>query len=79
MEMYSSSLIISIIIGVTQVAKTAGLPKKFAPLFSLLIGIILCLFLEPNKDIKQGILNGVISGLTASGLFSGYKSMTKKQ
>ncbi|SHJ76066.1 hypothetical protein [Tepidibacter formicigenes] len=77
MEIYSNPIIISLIIGIIQAIKIAGMPKKFAPLVSLALGISMCVFFEPKGDIKQSILNGIISGLTASGLFSGYHSMTK--
>ncbi|MEJ8554297.1 holin [Tepidibacter sp. Z1-5] len=77
MEGYSSPIIISLIVGITQVIKTAGVPKKFAPLVSLVVGIVLCIFYESNTDIKKSILDGIIAGLTASGLFSGYKSVSK--
>ncbi|SHG89095.1 holin [Tepidibacter thalassicus] len=70
-------IMISLIIGITQAIKIAGLPKKFAPIVSLVLGIIMCVFFESKGDIKQSVLDGIILGLTASGLFSGYKSMTK--
>ncbi|WP_099187372.1 holin [Tepidibacter mesophilus] len=77
MDGYLNPIIISLIVGITQVIKTAGLPKKFAPLVSLGIGIVLCIVYETNVDIKKSILDGIIAGLTASGLFSGYKSVSK--
>jgi hypothetical protein len=76
-EGYLNPIIISMIVGITQVIKTAGVPKRFAPLVSLVVGIVLCVLYESNVDTKQSIVDGVIAGLTASGLFSGYKGVTK--
>lgn len=77
MEGYLNPIIISMIVGITQVIKTAGVPKRFAPLVSLVVGIVLCIVYESNVDIKKSIVDGIIAGLTASGLFSGYKRVTK--
>ncbi len=77
MEGYLNPIIISLIVGITQVIKTAGVPKKFSPLVSLVTGIVLCIFYESDVGIKKSILNGIIAGLTASGLFSGCKSVAK--
>ncbi|KXZ40102.1 hypothetical protein SAMN05661008_01307 [Alkalithermobacter thermoalcaliphilus JW-YL-7 = DSM 7308] len=78
MECYSNPLVISIIIGFIEVAKTAGFPKKYAPLLSLFIGIVISIFYDTSIDVKERILKGIIAGLTSSGLFSGYKSLTRK-
>lgn len=77
MDGYSNPIIISLIVGITQVIKTAGVPKKFAPIVSLIIGIVLCVLYESNVDMKKSIVDGIIAGLTASGLVSGYKSVTE--
>ncbi|CAH2214146.1 hypothetical protein [Tepidibacter aestuarii] len=77
MEAYSYLIIIPLIVSITQVIKTAGVPKKFAPLISLVIGMVLCIFYESNVDIKQRVLDGIIAGLIASGSFSAFKSVAK--
>ncbi|WFD11563.1 hypothetical protein [Tepidibacter hydrothermalis] len=77
MDGYSNPIILSLIVGITQVIKTAGVPKRFAPLVSLVTGIVLCVFYESSVGMKKSILDGIIAGLTASGLFSGYKSVSK--
>lgn len=70
---------IPLIIGITELSKNIGVPKKFLPLIGLFLGVIIgVLFIEPN-NIKNGILIGVIIGLSSSGLYSGAKTITKKQ
>lgn len=63
-----------IILGLVQVAKSTGMPTKFAPLISLGIGVtfgILAYF----SDVTSGsliffIVAGLQQGLIASGLYS---------
>ena len=72
-------IFIPLIIGLTELSKNIGVPKKFLPLIGLILGIIIgVLFVEPN-DIKNGILIGAIIGLSSSGLYSGAKTITKQQ
>ncbi|OPJ55590.1 hypothetical protein [Alkalithermobacter paradoxus] len=78
MEYYANPIIISIIIGLTQAAKTAGFPSRYAPLLALFLGIGISIFYDTSIDVKERVLKGVIAGLTSSGLFSGCKSIVKK-
>lgn len=71
---FSESIIVPIIMAVVELAKGLGIPKRFSALLSLIIGIAIGIFYLHPMDIKLGILEGVVYGLTASGLYSGAKN-----
>ncbi|WP_002150863.1 hypothetical protein [Bacillus cereus] len=74
--MIEITTMIGVVIGLSQVVKTIGLQTKYIPLFNLTLGITLgVLFL--SQDIKSNILQGIIMGLSASGLFDHTKIMKK--
>ena len=63
-------------LGISQIAKTTGLQTKYIPVFNLTLGITLgVLFL--SQDTKMNIFQGIIIGLSASGLFDHTKIMKK--
>lgn len=74
---YKGIAIIPIITILVDVIKKAGLPKKFAPLTSLILGVIFGLVFENNGDIRNAIITGLIMGMSASGLYSGGKEASK--
>ena len=64
--------IVPVIIGLVQVAKTVGLPSNYAPFASIVFGMVLVAL---TGLTWQGIvIQGIIAGLAASGLFSGTKT-----
>ena len=63
--------------GLVDVAKRAGLPSKYAPILSLGIGIALGIATSLD-NLQKGIITGIAIGLSASGLYSGTKALTKK-
>ncbi|KXY32230.1 holin [Bacillus cereus] len=74
--MVSLAVMIGIIVGLSQIVKTIGLQTKYVPLLNLTLGIVLgVLFL--GGDIKTNIFQGIIIGLSASGLFD-HTKITKK-
>lgn len=74
-EMYDVALIPATM-GLVEVAKSAGLPSKYAPIVSLAIGT--CLGIGTSLDnIGKGVIVGIAIGLSASGLYSGTKALTK--
>lgn len=69
-------VLMSIIIGGTQIAKGLGLPSRFCPLLALLLGVgisFLALSVE-LYSIQQIILVGIVGGLSSVGLYSGTKN-----
>jgi hypothetical protein len=51
--------------------------SRLAPLFALLIGIAISFLVTPAFEIREAILQGIIYGLSAAGLYSGAKAMVK--
>ncbi|PER21903.1 holin [Bacillus thuringiensis] len=74
--MVSLAVMIGIVVGLSQIVKTIGLQTKYIPLLNLTLGILLgVLFLD--GDIKTNVFQGIIIGLSASGLFDHTKIMKK--
>ena len=71
-------VLIPVIIGLIELLKMYGLPKKLMPIFSLILGIAGGIFYLFPHDWRSGILGGIIMGLSASGLYSGSKTIVKK-
>jgi len=68
-------VLVPVVIGLIEVFKKAGLDIRYAPALSILIGVSGAYFLIGNDAVS--LLNGVVVGLSASGLFSAYKTTTK--
>ncbi|MBO1002629.1 hypothetical protein ACFSKI_21070 [Pseudogracilibacillus auburnensis] len=69
--------VVPLITGLVQLFKLAGFKAKYAPFIALLLGILFGLFYF-GSSIKEGILIGLVLGLSASGLYSGSKNMLEK-
>lgn len=60
---------VPLVTGLVEAIKKAGLPSRFAPVTSVVLGIAVSwVYAEGIADI---FLSGVIVGLSASGLYSG--------
>lgn len=71
---FNESIIIPIIIAIVELIKGIGLPQKFSALAAVVVGAVIgVIYLHPI-DIKYGIFEGVVFGLTAAGLYSGTKN-----
>ncbi|MGE1025227.1 holin [Bacillus sp. GMs2/2] len=74
--MVNLAVMIGIVVGLSQIAKTIGLQTKYVPLLNVTLGIVLgVLFL--GGDIKSNVFQGIIIGLSASGLFDHTKIIKK--
>ncbi|EJQ36717.1 hypothetical protein IEC_03048 [Bacillus toyonensis] len=74
--MVGLAVMIGIVVGLSQIVKTIGLQTKYVPLLNVTLGIVLgVLFL--GGDIKTNVFQGIIIGLSASGLFDHTKIMKK--
>lgn len=73
MEIYDV-VIVPLIVGVVELLKTAGLPKKLAAIIAAILGIIVGIVYVSPEDVPRGILVGLSLGLAASGLYSGVKN-----
>lgn len=69
---------IAIVIGLNEGVKQMLLTeeqKKLIPFISVAMGILVCLGLFPFETLQLGIRDGIISGLSAVGLFSVAKNV----
>lgn len=66
--------LVPIVIGLVQVCKIAGLPSRVAPMLSILLGVGASFLLPLDGNLGVIILEGIMVGLSASGLYSGAKA-----
>lgn len=65
-------VLVPVVLGVVQIAKTSGIPSRFAPLTSLILGVAGTIFLGDFSAASA--IQGLIVGLSAAGLWSGVKA-----
>lgn len=70
-----NTIILLMVIGITELAKRTGMPKKFLPLINLVFGIAAGILYISPYDWRQGLLQGIIVGLVASGTWSTAKNV----
>lgn len=66
-----------VIIGLVEIAKQTGFPKRYTPLLALALGIAAGVFYVSPDDLATGILSGIVMGLASVGLYSGPKNVAK--
>lgn len=64
--------IVPIVVGLVSVVKGIGLPSKYAPVLSIAFGIGLVAL--TGVAWQAFVIQGIIAGLAASGLYSGAKA-----
>ena len=70
------AVIAAVTIGLTEGLKMAGLNIRYVPLASVLIAVLMTVvFVGVDKTV---LLQGIVTGLTACGLYSGVKTTVKK-
>ncbi|WP_144497222.1 holin [Bacillus toyonensis] len=74
--MIEITVIIGVVVGLSQIAKIVGMQTKYVPLLNLTLGIMLGVFFL-SQDIKTNVFQGIIIGLSASGLFDHTKIIKK--
>lgn len=70
-------VILPVIVGIVQVLKNLGLSSQWAPIASVILGLIGGFFYVAPGDVLQSILSGLALGLAAVGLWSGPKTTAK--
>lgn len=65
--------IVPVVVGLVSIAKGVGIPSKYAPVASLAIGIALVAL--TGVAWQAFVVQGIIAGLAASGLYSGTKAV----
>ena len=69
---------VGIIIGIAEIVKRLGLPKRFIPLVDVALGLLLGIFIDGlflGYGVIYGVIIGLGLGLSACGLFSGVKNV----
>jgi hypothetical protein len=72
----NSILIVPIILGIVQAIKMTKVPDKYAPVISVVVGVLLAFVTSGGETWGHSTIAGVIYGLSASGLYSGAKTVT---
>lgn len=67
------AIIVPLIAGVIQVLKVSGLPKRYLPLTALTVGVAVGL---STATTLEAAIAGAVFGLSAVGLYEGYKQAT---
>lgn len=67
-------VLIPVILGLAEIAKSLGMPKKYSPIVSLVLGIIAGIVYVHPENLVAAILVGIALGLSAVGLYSGTKN-----
>ena len=65
----SETLVVPIIVSLTQLAKGLGLPKKFCALAAVVIGVFIGVFFLEPQCIKTGVFKGSIWAFCIRALF----------
>lgn len=68
----------AVVIGLTQVLKTIGLPKRLVPIVVLAVAVILTVIAAFFANTASVILTGLVIGLSSMGLWSGTKTTLGK-
>jgi uncharacterized membrane protein (DUF441 family) len=68
-----------IILGIVQALKMSDIPDKYAPIISIFVGVIIAFITNEATLWGQNILSGLVYGLSASGLYSGTKSVMQQR
>lgn len=76
-QVYGLALV-PLLIAVIAMLTTLGLPKRFAPVISVALGVVVGIIYLAPGDIKQGVLIGMALGLSSVGLYSGTKNTIGK-
>lgn len=70
--------VVPVIVALVALFTGAGLPKRFAPIVAVVLGIAAGLIYVAPGDVAQGVFVGLTMGLAASGLYSGTKNVVNK-
>lgn len=67
------TVIVPLIVGAVELAKGVGLQGRYAPLASVTLGMVFVAM--TNVSWQAALIQGLIAGLTASGIYSGTKAV----
>ncbi|KPU27910.1 hypothetical protein TR13x_00730 [Caloranaerobacter sp. TR13] len=67
--------VVPLIMFLTKLAYDLGVPKKFCPLVSLILGIIIGIAYFAPNNILKGIIIGIFLAASSVGFYSGTKNV----
>lgn len=77
--MLELSIAVIIIVGVTEAVKRTGrLTSQWSAVFAIVLGVVIMTFSGGDATWTDKILEGIVAGLTAAGLYSGTKAVSGK-
>jgi len=70
----------AVVIGVTQIIKDFGVPKKICPLLAIFLGIAISLLneMQNGENFLDAALRGILIGTTATGSYSAIDGFLQK-
>jgi hypothetical protein len=69
--------LIPLITALIELSKQAGLSTKYCPILSIVLGLLAGAFYINPINLKEGIVSGLMVGLSASGLYSSTKNVNQ--
>ena len=79
-SLITPATVVGVIISLVQALKNFDINKKYILLIDIVLGIFFGVLMD-GVLLKQGFLtgffNGIVYGLSACGLYSGYKNLMK--
>lgn len=76
--MVDEAVLVGVIVGLVEIIKRSGVPDKYSPIVAIFLGVISgVLYLSPDNYLN-GVLQGIILGLSSVGLYSGTKNLIGK-
>ena len=70
---------VAVVIGVVNALKPLGVNGKFSPALSLILGLGYGIIFRGDSSLTAAIHTGLLIGLSACGLYSGTKAITKSE
>lgn len=67
--------LVPLILALVELFKRTGLPDKWSPVLSVVLGLLAGVFVLDTGDLYEGIVVGLALGLSATGLYSGTKNV----
>ncbi|MBC9786449.1 hypothetical protein H1S01_18495 [Heliobacterium chlorum] len=75
--MFEPAVVVAVLIAIGQFAKLY-IDSKYIPLITLVLGLVAGVAYIPADTVQVGVLNGIIVGLSANGLFDVSKTLHRK-
>lgn len=66
--------LVPLIMGMIELVKVVGLPKKYSPVAAVILGIFFGFYYLAPGDPQKAIFFGIVIGLSSVGLYSGTKN-----